>query len=50
MDMEIGAELYSLQAFSCYHMGVGQRLQSHFIIIEIGFQSGSTHFLRAFRF
>lgn len=40
LDMEMGAELYSLQALSCYHMGVGQWLQIHFIIIEIRFQRG----------
>lgn len=40
MGIGVYAELCSLQALSCYLMGVGQWLQSHFIVLEIGFQSG----------
>ena len=34
------AELYSSQALSHDWVGVGQRLQSYFTVIKVGFQSG----------
>lgn len=40
VDRQVCAELHSLQGFSHDLVGVGQRLQSHFIVIKIGLDFG----------